>query len=374
MLTSKTIAIGRIVIVAAVALFVGLGSNTGFAAEDFMSKSLQDLIAGAKKEKELKAQWSSRSLQGSKGFTAIVNAMNKRWGLNIAPKFTPGPNMQGMATKLAREMKAGQPASSDVYWGNAQAILQVSDLKLMLGLNWLKLLERPLLKEEGFDPVAPGSVALASASTLVGVTYNSDLVKGDDIPKTLADTLNPKWKGKIASTPYAAGMREFSMPKLLGKEAMIEFTKKLSKQVGGLIRCGSTDRITSGEFVMQVMSCGDQYVNQAARTGVPLGYAVLNDATISHTRYGAVPKHSASPNAAALFVLYLHTPEGQKWMWEANGFDFHLYPESHEKKVLDKARAAGAKVGINAPQWLASYPEYPKVQKELEAILRTAKK
>ena len=119
-------------------------------------------------------------------------------------------------------------------------------------------------------------------------------------------------------------------------------------------------------FVILVL-VADQYVNQAKRTGQPLGYAVMDDAVVSHTRYGSVPVHSQAPAAAALLIAYLHTPEGQKWMWDKNGFDFHLYPESHEKKVLDGARARGAKIAINSPQWLASFKGYRKNRKSRQS-------
>ena len=353
-------------------LFFMIASGISLAQEK-NPRTLAELIEGAKKETTLRAMWSSRSLGGPKGFKTIVAAMNKKYGLNIKPQFTPGPSMTRMIGKLTRELKAGQPASTDVSWTNSGSMLKSSKVGLMRSLDWLAYLKRPMLKEKGFDPVALKGMGLASASTLVGVLLNSNMVKGKDVPMTLADTLKPKWKGKIASTPYAAGMREFAMPDLLGKEAMIEYTKKLSKQIGGLIRCGDDSKLLSGEFLMLVLSCGDQYANQAKRTGKPLGYSVLSDATVSHTRYGGVPIHSQAPNAAALFVVYLHTPEGQKWMWEANGFDFHLYPESQAKKNLDNARARGAKVVINSPQWLGKNKTYRKTRKELQKILRRKK-
>ncbi len=334
------------------------------------SAELKKLIEGAKKETTLRAMWSAGSLNGAEGFVRIVAGLNKRYGTNIKPQFTPGPSMTRMMGKLARELKAGQPASTDVVWGNSGGMLRSSKLSLTKSFNWMAILERPMLKEQGFDPIAPGGIGVASASTLVGVAFNSKLVKGDDIPRTLADTLKPKWKGKIASTPYAAGMREFAMPDLLGKEAIIKFTKSLSKQISGLMRCGEMDRLTSGEFLMLVLSCGDQYINKAKRTGEPLGYSVLADATVSHTRYASVPVHSQAPNAAALFIAYLHTAEGQKLMWDLNGLDFHLYPESHQKKTLDAARAQGAKVVVNSPQWLGRNKTYRKTRKALEKILK----
>ncbi len=342
---------------------------TGVFAAD-APKTLKELVEAAKKETTIRAMWSASSLNGGKGFAQVVAAMNKMYGTNLKPKFTPGPSMTRMIGNLTREMKAGQPASTDVLWGNSGGVLQASKIGLTSSFPWMAYLGRPMLKAEpGFDPVGPNGVALASASTLVGITYNSDVVKGDDIPKSMLDVLHPKWKGRIGSTPYAAGLREFAMDDLLGVEVMTDYTKKLSKHIGGLFRCGSMDKLTSGEFAMLVFSCGDQYVNQAKRTGIPLGYALVKEAVVSHTRYGSVPVHSQAPNAAALFVAYLHTPEGQKWMWDANGMDFHLYPESHQRKALQVPKDQGAKVVINSPQWLGSQTSYRETRKGLEKIL-----
>ncbi|HWP57811.1 MAG TPA: extracellular solute-binding protein [Candidatus Acidoferrales bacterium] len=364
----KTKACG-VAILAASCLFFVRASQVP-AAEGGKAATLAELIGGAKKETTLRAQWGADTLDGGPGLQKIVAGMNKKYGLNLQPSFTPGPNMQGMMTKIAREVAAGQPASSDVYFGNPQSMLQAIEAKALMPMNWTALLERKLAPEGGFDPIVPGNIGIAMASTLVGAVYNSNLVKGDDVPRKLDDFLNPKWKGKIASTPYAAGLREFAMPELLGRERIIEFTKKLSKHIGGLMRCGETDRLTSGEFLMLVLACGDQEVNIAQRKGIPLGYAILDEATLSHTRYAGVPKNSRSPNAAALFIIYLHTVEGQKLMWDIDGLDFHLYPESNQKKKLDAAKARGAKFVVSSPQWLQKHKDYEATQKELEKILR----
>jgi iron(III) transport system substrate-binding protein len=352
--------------------FVLSFSASPLSAADSVKASIADLVKGAKNETTLKAQWGADTLDGGNGLQKIVAAMNKKWGLNLKPSFTPGPNMQGMMGKISREAAAGQPASSDVYFGNSQSMLQAmqSKTKVLRPMNWKSILERPIPEESGFDPIVPGNIGIAMASTLVGVIYNSDRVKGNDIPKKIEDALDPKWKGKIASTPYAAGMREFAMPELLGKERIIDYAKKLSKHIGGLMRCGEMDKITSGEFLMLVFACGDQEVNVAQRQGIPMGYAIMDDATLSHTRYSAVPVNSGSPNAAALFITYLHTAEGQKLMWDVDGLDFHLYPESNQKKKLDAARARGAKFVVSSPQWLDKNKHYQATQTELEKILR----
>jgi hypothetical protein len=40
------------------------------------------------------------------------------------------------------------------------------------------------------------------------------------------------------------------------------------------------------------------------------------------------------------------------------------------KKDVEKVRAAGGKIALNTPQWLASLKGYSETQKELEKILR----
>ena len=157
------------------------------------SAALNKLIEEAKKEKTIRGMWSSRSLGGSRGLAEIVRGMNKRYGLNIKSESTPGLNMQRMMARISREVKAGQPASSDVYWGNAEAMLQAmnAQVEVLKPMDWQAILERPLGSEPGFDPIAPGGIGLASASTLVGVMYNSDMVNGNDIPRRLKDVLKP---------------------------------------------------------------------------------------------------------------------------------------------------------------------------------------
>jgi ABC-type Fe3+ transport system substrate-binding protein len=359
--TAETFVVGLISII---------GVNAAAAAEGGKGVAIAELIKAAKNEPTLRAQWGADTLDGGPGLQKIVAAMNKKYGLNIQPSFTPGANMQGMMGKITRELAAGQPASSDVYFGNSQSMLQAMDAKSLKSTEWNSLLERPMQKEAGFDPIVPGNIGIAMASTLVGAIYNSNLVKGNDIPRKLEDLMNPKWKGKIASTPYAAGFREFAMPELLGKEKVIDFVKKYSKHIGGLIRCGEMDRITSGEFLILGLACGDQEVNMALRKNIPLGYAIMDDATLSHTRYAGIPKNSRAPNTAALFIAFLHTVEGQKLMWDIDGLDFHLYSESNQKKKLDAAKAKGAKVVISSPQWLNIHKNYSATQTELEKILR----
>ncbi|MGZ8444401.1 MAG: ABC transporter substrate-binding protein [Candidatus Binatia bacterium] len=332
--------------------------------------TLDEVIEGARKEAILRGQWGQNSYGGSEGFQEILAAMNKKYKLNLKGQYTPGPDMQRLMLRVIQEASAGQPSSTDVYLGNSQAIFDGLRANLFNNTTYDKFIENKPKPEGKFNAIAPAGTHVAFGTTAVGIQYNSNLVKGNDIPRRMADVLNPKWKGKIASTPYAAGLREFATPDFLGREKMIDYTKKLSKQIAGLMRCGESERITSGEFLMLVYTCGGNDVNVLKRTGAPVGHTVVEEGTVLHMRYAAIPKNSRAPNIGALLINYLMSAEGQEMLWKHDGMDLHLFPGSQTKRELDILRAAKGKIVTSSPEWLASSKNYAETQKELEGILR----
>jgi iron(III) transport system substrate-binding protein len=330
---------------------------------------IQQLVEGARGEPPLKGMWSSATFGGSQGLRDLVAGANKRYGTNIQAQFTPGRDMQAVMELLVQEQAAGQPASTDVYLGNAPGILDGMRVGALRSVDWAALLDRPIPADPPFDAVAPDGAAIAFATIIVGILYNTNLVRGADVPRSMEDVFKPQWKGKIASTAHAAGLREFAMPDILGREYMLDYTRRLSQQVGGLIRCGEGDRISSGEFAMLVFSCGGQNAVTGQRVGAPIGHTVVREASVLHMMYGGVPKNSSAPNSAALLIAFLHTPEAQQLLWQLDGMDYYGYPESNTKKEADEVRAAGGKLAYNSPQWLLSSPGFTEVQQELQRFL-----
>jgi iron(III) transport system substrate-binding protein len=345
-------------------------AGVALASQAACAATLTEIIEGAKKEGNFRGQWGQNSFGGSEGFQEILSGMNRKYKLNIKGQYTPGPDMQRLMLRVVQEAAAGQPASTDVYLGNSQAIFDGLKANLFTNMTYDKFIENKPKPEGKFHAIAPAGTHVAFATTVVGIQYNSNLVKGSDIPRKMADVLNPKWKGKIASTPYAAGLREFATPDFLGREKMIDYTKRLSKQIAGLMRCGESERITSGEFLMLVFTCGGNDVNVLKRTGAPVGHTVVEEGTVLHMRYAAVPKNSRAPNIGALLINYLMSAEGQEMLWKHDGMDLHLFPGSQTKRELEILRAAKGKIVTSSPEWLASSKNYAETQKELEAILR----
>ncbi|HLY65699.1 MAG TPA: hypothetical protein VKU60_09200 [Chloroflexota bacterium] len=337
--------------------------------------TLQDLVAGAKKEGSIKASWSSDSFGGPEGFQAMVAGINQKWGLSVKGTFTPGIDMQSMQGKIAQEAAANQPSDSDIYLGNSQAMRDSLDTNTMQPYDWKSLLPQPLQPDTQakFDPYAPNNTGVAIASAITGVTYNSKLVKPDLVPHKLNDLLNPALKGKIASTPYAAGFRDFATKDMLGKQAMIDFVTKFSPQVAGLIRCGSDDQIVSGEFWMLALDCGASTVEGENAKGEPIDQVVLDDITSVHSFYAAVPRNSQAPNIAALISIWLTTTDGQQMLYKLWGSDLYTVPGAHAKAQIDKVRASAGKFAVDSPQWISENPDFPATQQELQSILAKKK-
>jgi ABC-type Fe3+ transport system substrate-binding protein len=335
------------------------------------SGALQQLIEGAKKEPALKATWSASSFGGAAGIGEMAAAVNKKYGLNIKVTFTPGPDMQSVQAKIAQELAAGQPATSDIYLGNAQAMRDALETKTFKSIDWKAILERPLPADQSaaFDPYAPNGSGIAIASTITGITYNDKLLKPEQLPHKMTDLLNPELKGKIASTPYAAGWREFATKDMLGKEAMIDFLRKFTGQVAGLIRCGEEDRITSGEFWMLAMDCGGQNVRDYQKQGAPLNQVVLDDITTVHSFYAAVPANSSAPSSATLIAAYIDSAEGQALLHRVWNADMYTFPDSRQAPAVAKVKSAGGKITVDSPQWLNAVGDFAQTQKELQDIL-----
>src|SRR5258706_1737603 len=281
--------------------------------------TLAQVIEGAKKEGMIRGQWSQNTFGGGEGFNDFIAGMNKKYGLGLKGQFTPGPERKALRARIAQEAAAGQPARPDLYMGNAQALLEGLKQQVLKPTDWGALVDRRPQKEPGFDPIAADGTHMAIATAVVGIQYNTNIVKGADIPKRLADVLNPKWKGRIASTPYAAGLRELAMPGFLGRDYILDFTKKLSGQIGGLVRCGEAERLTSGEFVMLVLTCGGNDATVLQRSGAPLAQAVGEGGAVLHMGYAPVPKNSLPPNAPAVMAAFWVAPEGPGLFGEPGG-------------------------------------------------------
>jgi len=350
-------------------VLIGLGSS---ALAQTRPPGLQKAIEEAKKEEVLKIQWLAGRLDGEAGLRPMIAAMNKMYGTDVKLQFTPGPNFPIMLNKIAQEKAGGLPSSTDINLMTSSHVVEGTKNGVLKKLDWDSILERPSPRDVQASRVAPQGTAVMIASRIVGIPYNTNLVKGDDVPVSMEDVFKPKWKGKVASTPFATGLYQFAAKDMLGYERMKDYTQRLAKHIGGLIECASIDRIGSGEFAMLVFDCGHDDTYRYQKRGAPVAHATIKEIARINLLYMGVPVHAQHPNTAALFINFLQTQEGQRLQWEHARHDLHIYPDAQTRKPVEKVLEARGKLALDSVEREMSvgHEEVNQIRIEFEKILK----
>jgi ABC-type Fe3+ transport system substrate-binding protein len=329
------------------------------------SPQLRALIEEAKKEGAISLAWSQDVLGGASGSKLFEEGLNKAYGTNISIKFSPSVPQPAMAQKIVTESAAGQKALTDVYIGASYAAAVLTNRKLLIPYEWTKLLPGRITS----DIIEEENQAVRMGTGFPGVTYNTQLVPANRVPNKLADLLDPWWKGKIASTIYAASFEAVSAPDMMGYQGSLEYIRKLAPQVAGLLRCSDGERIATGEYAAMGLDCSYQQASAWKAKGAPIAQAQLIDAAQKRYFYFGVPKNAPHPNAGALFVVYTMTPEGQKLVRKTWDVELDSFPESHDHKLGDQLAARGGKMlQMTIPYWNAN-TQMDKAKDEMVEIL-----
>jgi ABC-type Fe3+ transport system substrate-binding protein len=330
-----------------------------------MNTTLKELAAAANKEGSLTLSWSGSTFGGIQGAARFQAAMNKLYGTNIRVNFLPGADMARIVNQLATEYSAGQKASVDIALGAAPQLVPVLKANYFEPVDWKSYLPGRITDEM----IEMDGRLIRIVTGLSGSTYNSALAPMK--PATLEDFLKPQWKGKIASTPYAAGFDVLLADDVWGKERTYSYVRALSKQITGLIRCGEAERIATGEYLALVMDCTGQDALQWQEKGAPVGQMMPLDAAQQRYYYFAIPRNAQHPNAAKLYTLFTMTNEGQKLSYDTWKTDLHFLAGSKMGKMVDDYKKLGVKFKEVTVNWYAQHPEIDAAKSELIKILTT---
>jgi ABC-type Fe3+ transport system substrate-binding protein len=307
------------------------------------SPELEKVIQGAKKEGVLKLLWTEGHFGADLGINDMLKTINKNYGTNIKLQFTQGRSFPANLGRLTQEHRAKQTSSTDVFMGSGSHMVSGLKTGMLAKVDWEKLIERPAPKNPAVQRVNNGGVGVAVASRVVGIVYNTNLVKGSDIPYSIEDVMKSKWKGQIAITPYITGFYQFAAPDVFGIKFMTDYMKRLKPQVGGFISCNSLDKVASGQFAMLIFDCGRDATVRYQRRGAPLGHAVPKEIVRNNIINLGVPSNAAHPNVGKLFVAFTQSKEGQALLWKHGAYDLEIYPGSKSRELVEEARAKNPK-------------------------------
>ena len=303
-----------------VVAIIGVSLLLGVVPHPLQAQSLEQLIAGAKKEGEVTLVASASSFGGKKGFAELEAGFNKRFGLKHKVNLAPGPSFPQVAARILTELKSGAKSSSDLYLGSDGTMSDMSRDKALQKVNWSGTF--PWVTKE--MEILPQETLLVYAS-FHGIIYNSNSIPKEKAPKSYEDlvdpALSPTWAGKMAIPAYIHWLVRVSGT--WGKEKVLSFARKLAPLAGGRLRQGEEERIVSGEFPIMASTGGAlEAMWKWQAKGAPLvGLAGSSPATSSYYQL-AVPRNSVHPDSAKLFIAFMTTREAQavieKYDWRSS--------------------------------------------------------
>jgi len=153
----------------------------------------------------------------------------------------------------------------------------------------------------------------------ISILYNTELVKPNDIPKTLDDLLDPKWKGKVSipdptrHTTTAQFLR--NLDEIKG-DKWLDYVKALAAQNPLLVTSLAT---VPGAIIKGEALVGIAYIKYVKQYKGPIHY-VLMDKYLTDPNYLSLGAKASHPNAGKLYIDFATSPAGQKEIAEDGEF------------------------------------------------------
>ncbi len=295
---------------AIVAGFIGIFAVTQtFAAPPEPMSITPQLVEAAKKE----------------GTVVYYTAVDVKVAEKVAAAFKakyPGIEVQVERTGAERLFqRIGQELESGI---NNADVINSSDAAHAIywkRKGWLA----PVLPDEvakSFDKAYydPDGTYAVWRATLSPIGYNSKLVKAEDAPKSFADLLDPKWKGKMVKAHPGYSGTVMTATHQISRDIGWEFLEKLAKQDVMQVQSATdpSKKIIAGERL--VSADGTEYnLILAKQSGAPVEIVYPTEGTPFVPGPSAVLAKAPHPNAARLFYIWSFTLEGQQIMHDVGG-------------------------------------------------------
>src|ERR1700751_2322157 len=163
------------------------------------------------------------------------------------------------------------------------------------------------------------------------IAYNTSLVKPEDAPKSFADLLEPRWKGKIVKGhPGYSGTimtATYQMQRDLGWTWFEQLAKQNVMQVQS--SADPPKKLELGERA--IMADGNEYnILQFKEAGRPVAPVYAAEGSPMIVGPNGIFKGSPNPNAAKLFQSFCFSREAQQLIIDFGGLR-SVHPQTEEK-------------------------------------------
>ena len=161
--------------------------------------------------------------------------------------------------------------------------------------------------------------------------YNTSLVKADQVPKSFADLLDPKWKGKLVKAHPGYSGTIMTATYQMSRDLGWSYFEQLAKQNVMQVQSSSDPpkKLELGERA--VMVDGNEYnMFQLKEAAKPVEIVYPAEGTPLIVGPNGVFKAAPHPNAARLFQCYSFTAEAQQLIIDVGGLR-SMHPATREK-------------------------------------------
>jgi iron(III) transport system substrate-binding protein len=300
-----------------------VGTALGASAEEIYGalakmpkeKRQQVIVDRAQKEGKLVVYGSSEEDQ----YKAIINGFNKHYPSikvdylrAVSSTIVAKAVMEVNAGRWLWDLSSAGSGYHDIKQAKAAArhyglVAEDAYPKQFIGIDWFSFEVLPLV-----------------------IAYNKSMVKSADVPKSYADLLDPKWKGKVAIDANPDSIVT-AMIKKWGKERTADWLDKFINANQALLRRGHTAQtqlLTVGEFPV----ASELYayrVELMMEKGATIDWVVPTDVAEAELPGYVIAREAPNPHAALLFSQYRTSKEGQNIYSKFGRITVH--PESDVK-------------------------------------------
>jgi iron(III) transport system substrate-binding protein len=163
------------------------------------------------------------------------------------------------------------------------------------------------------------------------IAYNTTLVKAEDAPKSFADLLDPKWKGKLVKAHPSYSGTIMTATYQMQRDLGWSYYEKLAQQNVMQVQSSADPpkRLALGERA--VMADGNEYnIFQLKESGGPVEPIYATEGSPLIVGPTGMFKAAPNPNAARLFCNFSFSPEAQQLIIDVGGLR-SMHPQTKEK-------------------------------------------
>jgi iron(III) transport system substrate-binding protein len=264
--------------------------------------SIDELYTAAKVEPPL--NWYEVPLSATVAERLAAGFSEKYPGLKVVAQRSPA---QTFFQKVEQEVQSGTPGA-DVFTSSITAHLATLKAQGQL-LRYTPRSEATMIDLPGVKGIDPDGYYHGTFVYAVTLVYNTKQLTAADAPHALGELIEPKWAGKVAvpnpGTSGTFGVLTVQLAKTYG----IGYFEKLADNKAMVVRSlpDVVATVQAGEAPVGIAPAS--IALEAKARGEPIDVIYQTDGVLPAISVTGIIKKTKSPNAAKLFMEYLHSAD-----------------------------------------------------------------